>query len=74
MGTISLGIAGAGKRRRRTVRGKTKTEVKDKLDALHEEIKAGIQTPAERHLTGPGTRGCGSAAPCGQAGPWHRSE
>ena len=26
-------------------RGKTKTEVKDKLDALHEEIKAGIQTP-----------------------------
>ena len=46
MGTISLGIDGTGKRRRRTVRGKTKTEVKDKLDALHEEIKAGIQTPA----------------------------
>ncbi len=45
-GTISLGIDGTGKRRRRTVRGKTKTEVKDKLDALHEEIKAGIQTPA----------------------------
>ena len=28
------------------MRGKTKTEVKDKLDALHDEIKAGIQTPA----------------------------
>ena len=46
MGTISLGYDGSGKRRRRTVRGKTKAEVKDKLDALHEEIKAGIQTPA----------------------------
>ena len=39
-------IDGNGKRRRRTVRGKTKTEVKDKLDALHDEINAGIQTPA----------------------------
>ena len=28
------------------MRGKTKTEVKDKLDALHDEINAGIQTPA----------------------------
>ena len=28
------------------MRGKTKTEVKDKLDGLHEEIKAGIETPA----------------------------
>jgi len=45
-GTISLGVDGAGKRRRRTVRGKTKSQVKDKLDELHEEIKAGIQTPA----------------------------
>jgi integrase len=45
-GTISLGVNGAGKRCRRTVRGKTKSEVKDKLDELHEEIKAGIQTPA----------------------------
>ena len=46
VGTISLGYDGNGKRRRRYVRGKTKTEVKDKLDALHEEINAGIQTPA----------------------------
>ena len=34
-----------GKRVRRTVRGKTKADVKDKLDELHEEIKAGIRTP-----------------------------
>ena len=31
---------------RRTVRGKTKTEVKDKLSALRDELNAGIQTPA----------------------------
>jgi integrase len=46
VGTISLGYGADGKRLRRYVRGKTKTEVKDKLDALHEEIKAGIETPA----------------------------
>ena len=45
-GTISLGYGDDGKRLRRTVRGKTKTEVKDKLDELHKEIKAGIETPA----------------------------
>src|SRR5215469_16181561 len=45
-GTISLGYDGAGKRLRRTVRGKTKAEVKDKLDKLHDEINAGIRTPA----------------------------
>lgn len=44
--TISLGYDGTGKRLRHTVRGKTKAEAKDKLDALHREISAGIQTPA----------------------------
>jgi integrase len=46
VGTISLGYDGSGKRRRRTVRGKTKQEVKEKLGKLHDEINAGIQTPA----------------------------
>jgi integrase len=46
VGTISLGFSHEGKRLRRTVRGKTKTEVKDKLDQVHDEIKAGIRTPA----------------------------
>jgi integrase len=46
VGTISLGYDDTGKRLRRTVRGKTKQEVKDKLDGLHDEIKAGIWTPA----------------------------
>ena len=42
VGTISLGYDDTGKRVRRTVRGKTKQEVKEKLDGLHDEIKAGI--------------------------------
>ena len=46
VGTVSLGYGDTGKRVRRTVRGKTKQEVKDKLDGLHDEIKAGIHTPA----------------------------
>src|SRR6266568_6856742 len=46
VGTISLGFDDAGKRLRRTARGKTKQEVKGKLDGLHYEIKAGIWTPA----------------------------
>src|SRR5216117_2540936 len=47
-GTISLGYDDAGKRLRRTVRGKTKQEVKDKLDELHDDLKAGVWTPALR--------------------------
>jgi integrase len=46
VGSISLGNHSTGKRRRPTVRAKTKTEVKDKLRALHDELNAGIQTPA----------------------------
>ena len=46
VGTISLGYDTTGKRRRRTVIGKTKAQVKDKLDQLENEIKAGVRTPA----------------------------
>jgi integrase len=46
VGTISLGHDPSGKRQRRTVRAPTVTGVKDKLDKLHDEIKAGIRTPA----------------------------
>lgn len=46
VGTISLGSDPSGKRIRRTVTGKTKAQVKSKLDKLHDEIKAGIRTPA----------------------------
>jgi integrase len=46
VGSISLGNHSNGKRYRPTVRGRTKAEVKDKLTALHDELNAGIQTPA----------------------------
>ncbi len=45
VGTISLGYDTSGRRRRRTVTGKTKAQVKDKLDKLRDEINAGIRTP-----------------------------
>ena len=35
-----------GKRNRPTVRGRTRAEVKEKLDKLHNELNAGIRTPA----------------------------
>src|SRR5450631_631705 len=56
VGTISLGYDDAGKRLRRTARGKTKQAVKDKLDKLHEEIKAGIETPATYTASGSASR------------------
>jgi hypothetical protein len=45
-GTITVGWKPDGRRDRITVRGKTKTEVKDKLRAKHTELAAGIRTPA----------------------------
>ena len=46
VGTLSLGYHSDGSRDRPSVRGKTKTEAKENLDKLREEIKAGIRTPA----------------------------
>jgi integrase len=45
-GTITVGWKPDGRRDRITVRGKTKTEVKEKLRAKHLELAAGIRTPA----------------------------
>ena len=39
---MEAGYSGAGKRLRRRVSGKTKTEVQDKLRQLHQEIAAGL--------------------------------
>ena len=41
---VSLGFAADGKRIRKKVSGKTRTEVKDKLKALHSELDAGVRT------------------------------
>ena len=46
VGSISLGFNGDGSRKRPSVRGRTKTEVKEKLDELRQEINAGVRTPA----------------------------
>lgn len=46
VGAISLGYTATGKRRRRSVRGRTKTEVRDKLKQLHGEIETGITSSA----------------------------
>jgi integrase len=43
-GSISLGFGPDGKRVRRKVSGWTKTEVKDKLQLLHDELRAGVRS------------------------------
>lgn len=44
-GAVSLGFGPGGGRIRRKVRGRTKTEVKDRLRELHADIDAGIRRP-----------------------------
>src|SRR5260370_35548298 len=46
-GTITVGWKPDGRRDRIIVRGRTKTEVKDKLRAKHQELAAGVRTPAK---------------------------
>ena len=43
---VSLGFDADGKRIRRKVSGQTRTEVKDKLKALHSELDAGVRSAA----------------------------
>ncbi len=45
-GTVTVGRKPDGRRDRITVRGGTKTEVKDKLRDKHTELAAGVRTPA----------------------------
>ena len=44
MGAVSLGYGPDGKRIRRKVSGKTKQEVRAKLQALHEELNSGVRS------------------------------
>jgi len=46
IGAVSVGFGPDGRRVRRTVSGRTKQEVRDKLKALHAELDAGVQSPA----------------------------
>jgi len=45
-GVVSLGFSADGTRIRRKVSGQTRTEVKDKLKALHSELDAGVRSAA----------------------------
>jgi integrase len=45
VGKVSLGFNSDGTRNRPSVRGKTKAEVKDKLEKLREELSSGVRTP-----------------------------
>jgi integrase len=51
-GAVSLGYGPDGKRIRRKVGGRTKQEVKDKLEALHADLTAGIAAPDGRYTVG----------------------
>ncbi len=51
-GAVSLGYSPDGKRIRRKVGGRTKQEVKDKLEALHADLSAGIAAPDGRYTVG----------------------
>ena len=44
MGSVSLGYGPDGKRIQRKVSGKTKQEVRAKLEALHQELNAGVRS------------------------------
>jgi site-specific recombinase XerD len=46
VGSVSVGYSPDGKRQRRTVRGRTKTEVHEKLRGLREDISSSIRAPA----------------------------
>jgi len=46
VGSITVGWKPDGRRDRITVRGRTKTEVKDKLRTRHQDLAAGVRTPA----------------------------
>ena len=51
-GAVSLGYSADGSRRvRRTVTGRTKTEVRDKLKALHRDLDGGIHPSATYTMT-----------------------
>jgi len=51
-GAVSLGYGPDGMRIRRKVGGRTKQEVKDKLEALHADLSAGIAAPDGRYTVG----------------------
>jgi hypothetical protein len=54
--SVSLGFSVDSRRKRRTVRGRTKTEARDKLRQLREDVAAGVRAPAKYRHTNRGGR------------------
>jgi integrase len=51
-GAVSLGYGPDGKRIRRKVGGRTRQDVKDKLEELHADLNAGVHPPDGRYTVG----------------------
>jgi hypothetical protein len=51
VGAVSLGFSPAGTRIRKKVTGRTKTEVRDKLRELHQQVDSGLR-PRRRYTVG----------------------
>jgi integrase len=51
-GAVSLGYGPDGKRIRRKVGGRTRQDVKDKLEELHADLNVGLHTPDGRYTVG----------------------
>ena len=51
IGAVSLGFSPAGTRIRKKVTGRTKTEVRDKLRELHQQVESGL-LPRRRYTVG----------------------
>src|ERR1700733_10339317 len=51
VGAVSLGFSPAGTRIRKKVTGRTKTEVRDKLRELHQQVESGLR-PRRRYTVG----------------------
>jgi hypothetical protein len=49
VGAVSLGFSASGTRLRKKVSGRTKTEVRDKLRELHQQVDSGLR-PAPRAM------------------------
>jgi len=62
---VSLGYAADGKRVRKKVGGQTRTEVKDKLKALHAELDAGVRTAQGYTVAAAVAAGWPTACPAG---------
>ena len=51
VGAVSLGFSASGTRIRKKVSGRTKTEVRDKLRELHQQVDSGLR-PRRRYTVG----------------------